>query len=58
MAGVRATSVDIIEIFPISPNTLSHKIHLLRYDLFEIRNTILNHLIKQRVIILSQELLL
>ena len=29
MAGVRATSVDIIEIFPISPNTLSYKIHLL-----------------------------
>ena len=41
MAGVRATSVDIIEIFPISPNTLSYKIHLLKYDLFEIRNTIL-----------------
>ena len=38
MACIRATSVDFIKILPISPNTLSYKIHLLRYDLIELRN--------------------
>ena len=61
MACIRATSVDSIEILAISPNTLSYKIHLLRYDLIDIRNAKLynlNYFIKQRVIILSQEPLL
>ena len=40
-ACIKATSVDIIKILSISPNTLSYKTHLLRYDLIEIRNTIL-----------------
>ena len=41
MACIRATSVDSIEILAISPNTLSYKIHLLRYDLIELKNTLL-----------------
>ena len=45
MACIRATSVDIIEILPISLNSFSCKIHLLRYDLIEIRNTILLQLL-------------
>ena len=31
-ACIRATSVGIIEILPISPNTLSYNIYLFRYD--------------------------
>ena len=42
MACIRATSVDIIEIFL---NRFSCKIHLLRYDFIEIRNTILLQLL-------------
>ena len=45
MACIRATSVDIIEILPISLKTFSCKIHLLRNDLIEIRNTILLQLL-------------
>ena len=41
MACIRATSVVSIEILAISPNTLSYKIHLLRYDLIELKNTML-----------------
>ena len=41
MACIRATSVDSIEVLAISPNTLSYKIHLLRYDLVELKNTML-----------------
>ena len=29
MACIKANSVDMTEILPISPNTLSYKIHLL-----------------------------
>ena len=41
MACIRASRVDSIEILAISLNTLSYKIHLLRYDLIELRNTML-----------------
>lgn len=41
MACIKANSVDMTEILPISPNMLSYKIHLLRYDLIEIRSTLL-----------------
>ena len=39
------TDAEIIEILPISLNSFSCKIHLLRYDLIEIRNTILLQLL-------------
>ena len=57
-ASIRATNEDIIDISHISPNTLSCKIHLFRYDYGILYSHNLNYFIKQLVMILSQEPLL